>query len=79
MYLSKVFDTLNHKPLIIKFEAYGLESEFTGFLQSYITKQYWGTRIGIAFSEWESIIVGVLQSSIGPLQLNIFMNNYFSL
>ena len=52
MYLSKAFDTLNQN---------GPDPESSSFLQSYLTMRYQSTRIGDAFSDWESIIVGMLQ------------------
>ena len=39
IYLSKAYDTLNHKSVIAKLEVYGLDSKSSGFY-SYITKQY---------------------------------------
>ena len=35
------FDTLSHKPLIAKSKVYGLDSESSSFLQSYLTERYW--------------------------------------
>ena len=78
MDLSKAFDTLNHKLLIAKLEAFDLDSRSSSFLQSYLTNRYQRTRIGNAFSDWESIIAKVPQCSIlEPLIFNVFMNNFF--
>ena len=78
MDLSKAFDTLNHKLLIEKLEAFDLDSGSSSFLQSYLTNRYQRTRIGNAFSDWESIIAKVPQGSIlEPLIFNVFMNNFF--
>ena len=35
IYLSKAYDTLNHKSVIAKLEVYGLGSKSSGFLQLY--------------------------------------------
>ena len=74
MGLSKACDTLNHKSLIAKLEAYGLDSETSSFLQSYLT-----SAIPMhTFSDWESIIAGVIQGFIlKPLLFNIFINDVF--
>ena len=78
MDLSEAFDTLNHKPLNAKSKVYGLDSESTSFLRSYLTETYQRTRIGNAFSDWESIAAGASRGSIlGPLLFNIFMNDIF--
>ena len=78
MDLSKAFITLNHKLLNTKLKAYGLDSESSSFLKSYLTEQFQHTRIGDTFSDWESVIPGVPQGSIvGPLLFDIFMNDNF--
>ena len=76
--LSKACDTLNHKPLIAKLEAYDLDSETSRFLQSYLTERYQCTRIDKALSDWESLIVGEVKGFIlKPLPFNIFINDVF--
>ena len=78
MGLSKACVTLNHKPLIAKLEAYGLDSETSSFLQSYLTERYQCTRIDNALSDRESLIIGVIKGFIlKPLPFNIFINNVF--
>ena len=78
MGLSKACDTLNHKPLIAKLEVYGLDSETSSFLQSYLTERYQCTRIDNALSDWESLLVGVIKGFIPkPLPFNIFLNDVF--
>ena len=74
MGLSKACDTLNHKPLIAKLEAYGLDSETSSFLQSYLTERYQCTRTDMDFSDWESLIQGFI---LKPLLFNIIINDVF--
>ena len=38
--LSETFDTLNHNQLGTKLIAYGLHSNFSSFIRSYLTKRY---------------------------------------
>lgn len=47
-------------------------------MESDLIKQYQHTKLGNAFSDWESITAGMPQGSIlGLLLLNIFMNEIF--
>lgn len=78
MGLFKALHSLNHRLLSAKLEASDLDSEFSSFLQSYLTKPYQRTRIGNALSDWENVIAGVPQGLIlGTLLFNISMNNIF--
>ena len=78
MDLSKAFDTLNHDLLIAKLGAYGFETEALRYMKSYLTNRKQRVRVNKTFSEWERITTGVPHGSIlGPLLLNIFLNDLF--
>ena len=78
MDLSKAFDTLNHKLLLKKLQAYGFDKKSLSFMESYFTNRKYKTKIGGSFSKYQKIVTGVPQGSIsGPLFLNIFINDLF--
>ena len=73
MNLSKVFDTLNHKLLLKKLEAYGFDKKSLSF-----TKRKQRSKIGDRFSKYQRIITGIPQGSIlWTLLFNIFINDLF--
>ena len=73
MNLSKVFDTLNHKLLLKKLEAYGFDKKSLSF-----TKGKQRSKIGDRFSKYQRIITGIPQGSIlRTLLFNIFINDLF--
>ena len=76
--LSKACDTLNHKPLIAKLEAYGLDSETSSFLQSYLTAPQ--ENIGEDNFYFPKYSISVSQSSadtIRQLELTKKITSYF--
>ena len=78
MDLSKAFDSLNHELLLIKLEAYGLDSNSVFFMKSYLRNRLQHCKINNSFSEWGKVLNGVPQGSIlGPLLFNIFLNGIF--
>ena len=78
MNLSKAFDSLNHKLLITKLKAYGLDSNSVTFMKDYLTNRLQRCKINNSSSGWEKVLKGVPQGSIlGSLLFNIFINDIF--
>ena len=63
MDLSKAFDTLNHKLLSAKLDAFGFDKSALKLLFSYL-KNRKGVIINESFSAWKTIAVDVPQGSV---------------
>ena len=76
MDLSKAYDCLPHNLLITKLEAYGLDN--CNLVLDFLSFRKQKTKVGSAYSKWSNNKRGIPQGSIlGPLLLNIFINDIF--
>ena len=78
MDLSKTFDTLNHRLLLAELKAYGLQPTALKQMENYLAGHFQRAKVSNSYSSWSEIIAGGPQGSIlGPLLLNIFLNDLF--
>ena len=62
--LSKVFDCLNHDPLIAKLDAYGFDDSSLTFVSSYLKGRNQRTKVANSYSSWAEIVSRVHQGSV---------------
>ena len=78
MDLSKAFDSLNHRLLLAKYKAYGLQPTALKQIENYLTGRFQRTNVSNSYSPWSEIIADAHQGSIlGPLLFRIFLNYLF--
>ena len=64
MDLSKAFDCLPHKLLLLKLEAYGMSKSVLQLIENYLTNRKQCVKVGTKLSNWQDIYKGVPQGSI---------------
>ena len=75
MDLSKAYDCVNHDLIIAKLEAYGVGENSLRLIQNYLSQSQQRVKVGLSFSEWLEIILGIPQGSmLGPILFKVFIN-----
>ena len=59
MDLSKTSDTLNHRLLVAKLKAYGLQPTPLKQMENYLTGPFQRTKVSDSYTSWSEIIAGV--------------------
>ena len=74
----KAFDCLKHDLLIAKLNAHGFDNSSLKFILSYLSNRKHRTKVNNSYSSWSEVKTGIQQGSIlGPLLINIYLNDIF--
>ena len=80
MDVCKAYNTQPHNLFVTEFEAYDIDKNGLNLIHNYLTNRKQRTKVSSSYSDWYDIVGAILQVAIlGPLFLNLFINDLFIL